>query len=280
MLPANRRYLTPLSAVGVAIIAGIGATWMLSSPDAPASSNTSPGVVTAAEASVNETAAAAQASGCEKQAWPYIDKRCADAAATGPDQGTRQVRVVSTDRGTSSTIVTPVASLPPKPLPQPQPAQTAANASVQQPQVAQPTPAPAAPQTVAAVAQPAFVANAVAVQDAPTTAALGETVSAPPAATPAQKAATPPKLKAAAKAADKRAKASKFRDGNPQAVPADVIEAIDTAETVRTMRTETYGDRGRRVVVSEKYVSGDEETVSVTSPRRPQRVFLVPREDW
>ena len=54
---------------------------------------------------------------CEKQAWPYIDQRCAQRVEAA--RGTRQVRIV-TDKGNSVTVMTPVPVVEAKPKPAPQ----------------------------------------------------------------------------------------------------------------------------------------------------------------
>ena len=60
---------------------------------------------------------------CEKQAWPYVDQRCADSPAA-QERGTRQVRVVN-DRGVMVTVTTPLPIIEPK---QPARSQTVAKA--------------------------------------------------------------------------------------------------------------------------------------------------------
>lgn len=74
-----------------------------------------------------ENTASADESLCDKQAWPYVDQRCAqriDAA-----RGTRQVRIV-TDKGHSVNTVTPqpIVEQKPEPKPQPKPQPVAAQA--------------------------------------------------------------------------------------------------------------------------------------------------------
>src|SRR4051812_29541564 len=53
---------------------------------------------------------------CNKQAWPYVDQRCAKRVEAA--RGTRQVRIV-TDKGHSATTVTPLPIVEPKPVPGP-----------------------------------------------------------------------------------------------------------------------------------------------------------------
>jgi hypothetical protein len=63
-------------------------------------------------------AAEADATSCQKLAWPYLNKACSrDAANTS---STRKIRVIATDRNAPATIVAPTANLgeedtPPRP---------------------------------------------------------------------------------------------------------------------------------------------------------------------
>src|SRR5689334_15562465 len=62
---------------------------------------------------------------CDKQAWPYIDQRC--AARVEAARGSRQVRIV-TDKGTSVKTVTPLPVVEKKPDPEPAKPAVAQNA--------------------------------------------------------------------------------------------------------------------------------------------------------
>jgi hypothetical protein len=276
MFPTHT-YLTPWKLAGALLSAGVGAALIVAWPDAPADISPAPAI---AQASADEAPASAQESACEKQAWPYIDSRCADMAAKTPDQATRQVRVVSTDRGTSSVIVTPVASLAPPPQNMPLRAAAAEETPQRGPS---PLPQPKAVepvQNIASAPAPQFVANAMAVEEPATTAPVAE--KAPAAPEPGQKAARTPKVKTAAKTNDKRSKPIQLHDQNPKAVPAEVIAAVDAAETVRNVKRRANEDQGgRQVIVSDRYSAGDGEAVAVSYRDRPaQRIFLVPREEW
>ncbi len=102
----------PPKVIGALVVASLAAGMILSLPDASSSSPNLPATSPAPQRS--EDSAAGDLA-CGRQTWPYLDQRCAEPAAKTPGQATHQVRVVSTDRGTSSTIVTAVASDPPKP---------------------------------------------------------------------------------------------------------------------------------------------------------------------
>jgi hypothetical protein len=62
-------------------------------------------------------AAEADATSCQKLAWPYVNKACSHDGAKGAS--TRKIRVISTDRNAPATIVAPTPSLkedtPPRP---------------------------------------------------------------------------------------------------------------------------------------------------------------------
>ena len=62
-----------------------------------------PGEASAPEGAPSKVGAPDSTVNCEQQAWPYVDQQCRGAQ---PDQGTRTVRVISTDRTAPSTLVT------------------------------------------------------------------------------------------------------------------------------------------------------------------------------
>jgi hypothetical protein len=108
-----------------------------------------------ASAAANAPEPTADESFCDKQAWPYVDQRCAKRVEAA--RGTRQVRIV-TDKGHSVTTVTPLPVVEAKPAPAP-----AAPAVAQAERPIGPAAAPAAAesspqaQTIAAAPQPASV---------------------------------------------------------------------------------------------------------------------------
>jgi hypothetical protein len=211
--------------------------------------------VSETEQSAAETAASREVP-CEKQAWPYIDKRCAESAAKTASQTTREVRVVSTDRGTSSTIVTPVASDPPKPAatpPRPQESQPAIaesqNTAAQQTAAANSSPLlqPAGLQS----SDQSFALAASFQEILPQAASQGvlpQTAGTePPAPLAATEPEAAPQKSKAAKTSEKRAtRTSKWREQNrrpleivpsadpsqeqyPSRVPSDVVQAVESA---------------------------------------------------
>jgi hypothetical protein len=327
--PRRRFYLRWLlsgsSKVTIALLcAGLGAAAIMSLPDAPANSQATAAASPAVqqENQPQENTASAADSTCEKQAWPYIDKRCNEPAANQP---TRQVRVVSTDRGTSSIIVTPVPSAEPKRVAESAPATVAKLEAPTTPPAATPVASTSAAQATAPVQQeaaapalPNGVATATLVSysaAAPASAAPAPGPSEASAPAPvAENVATAPENTAAAPATpksktaklnEKRAiKQAKVRKIAPSAVPSDVVEEVELAtlhdgqaEPARQLVTNRQaatqgvprevieavkaasGSSGRRVAVSKRYAEPDDEMVSVNySGRRPQRLFLVPRE--
>src|SRR5829696_1930310 len=112
-------YSPVLNIVAAVVLIGAGAALYLAWPDDAA---TQPQIAAAstpatAAASTPATTAAADESLCDKQAWPYVDQRCAQRVDAA--RGTRQVRIV-TDKGHSVTAVTPVPIVEPKQKPAPQ----------------------------------------------------------------------------------------------------------------------------------------------------------------
>ncbi len=245
-----------------------------------------------------EQAQAPDDSSCAKRTWPYLDQRCADSAKD-PGQATREVRVVSTDRGASPTIVTAV----PPPVEakrepaKPEPAKIAAKpqtAVLGTPQ-AQTEPSSVPQQKLAPEnPRPDFAAKAATVAE--TTASI---TPPPSAATQAPAQASSPAAKPEASAPQpvppeatkpaRKVTAAKFSEGKtkqaqgrvqngktvPAVVPADVIAAVKAAAD------EERQSNGRRVTVSRKSAqdnADDGEVIAVTSPGRGQRIFVVPRE--
>ena len=156
-----RSWLPSLPILSAITIIMVGGGVLLALPDG----RTEPATTASAETTASSgSQAAPDVSLCEKQAWPYIDQRCAERVEKA--RGTRQVRIV-TDKGNSVTVMTaqptveakpksasPIVEAKPKPAPQ---VTTAANTDRQiGPQVVAPTAPGHVPQTekVAAPSQP------------------------------------------------------------------------------------------------------------------------------
>ncbi len=112
-----KRYRSYAPLVSAAALLLLGAGVMFGLPDSNRQSNKT----TATTASVGTTGSASAAetsevddSACDKQAWPYVDQRCAQRIEKARD--TRQVRIV-TDKGNSVTVTTPVPVVEAKPKP-------------------------------------------------------------------------------------------------------------------------------------------------------------------
>ncbi|MEA2953921.1 MAG: hypothetical protein QOJ96_3441 [Alphaproteobacteria bacterium] len=305
------------------VCAGLGAAAIMSLPDNPANSQATAAALPAVqqENQPQENTVSAADSTCENQAWPYVDKRCNEPAANQP---TRQVRVVSTDRGTSSTIVTPVPSAEPKRVAESAPAPAVAKleapttppaatpvASAPAPQatppVQQEAAAPALPNgvataTLASYSAPASGAPALGPTEASAPAPVAENIATAPENTAAPATPKSKSAKLNEKRAVKQAKAHKIA---PAAAPSDVVEEVELAtlrdgqaepaqqpvssrqpatrgvprEVIEAVKAASGSSSGRRVAVSQRYAQPDDEMVSVNySGRRPQRLFLVPRE--
>jgi hypothetical protein len=282
------------SVIATLLVAGLFAGVIISLPEANAPS--APAKVAAAPNPLAEAS-----NDCEKQAWPYIDQRCAAPEAKEAEQSTRQVRVVSTDRNAAPLIVTAA------PAPQPQRAAAPAVAQIQ------PTPQPVAVPTAAGPAkQNDVVPIAASAQLAPEPPAQLQTVALAPAAQPTATAALIPEAaaaeapavaappKATAKFVKKPAKQERRvqtanqrspanivppgvvdavrsasardagREQGGQAVPADVIAAV-----------EADARRGRvasRRMAPQRIAEGDEMVIVNSPGMSVRRVFVVPRE--
>jgi hypothetical protein len=253
---------------------------------------------------------------CEKQAWPYINQRCADSAAY--QRGTRQVRVV-TDRGATMTVTTPIPIVEPKPPAPPRvavarteerigpevipaPPEQAQEASLQQavaqsqpPKPAEPAPHPVpqqqaatAPKPQAPAARPPLPATATQVAagvpgpgDARDISTLAEATEIP----------MSKKAKAAAKAREKREAARAQREARRRNAPAPQDTAVP-AEVVAAVEASTRGERARGRKPAERPVTVEQgvpaEVVAAVQAMtaadlgpgyRGQRVYIV-REAW
>lgn len=274
-----RAYIPSLPVLSAGGIAILGAGLLLALPDASNESAT-------ASAAVDQTASAESA--CDKQAWPYIDQRCAQRVEAA--RATRQVRVV-TDRGTAVTMVTPMPIVEPKPAP---PKPVVAQAARPIGPVAAPAPAPKVGLAAAQSAPPA-AANAMAMEPAKE---FSKTRSASISPSPASAASVSPGVEAfddmpskkskAQKKAEKReakreTKRQKAIEQDDGSVPAEVVAAVKSLQ----------GGRARSGVPAEVLAAVEEavarggerrgQVVTVGSPTGGgQRMYLVPRErgEW
>ena len=251
-VPHGTSYIPSMTVLFAVAALALGVGVFLALPEHPETTSQAASAAT----SVPETTTAADESLCDKQAWPYIDQRCAQRVEAA--RGTRQVRVV-TDKGNSVTVRTPEPIVEPKPKPAPQspvvataerpigppaapvadappkvekvvaaPGQQVAPASQNSPAQAEPKSAPAATVQVTAVPQ----RSAPAAQNpAPQTAAPTPTVQAavapanPPAVSdqggrgtsdPSANIRIAPVSPAAASTAPMTAGVDAFADGNVQ----------------------------------------------------------------
>src|SRR4051794_13602926 len=106
-------YLPSLTVLSAVAAVALGAGIFLALPDGEG--DETPATTAAATADLPESGP--DESLCDKQAWPYVDQRCAQRVEAA--RGTRQVRIV-TDKGTSVTAVTPQPIVEAKPKPAPQ----------------------------------------------------------------------------------------------------------------------------------------------------------------
>lgn len=269
-------YAPPTKVALALMAAALGAGVLLTLPD-PSSDSPSASQPQQDQAALNAI--------CEKQAWPYVDRRCADPVPY--ERGTRQVRVV-TERGETLTMATPVPIIEPKRAQPPRPQVVAeapkkigpevipatpeqeatlqnAVAPSQPAKTAKPDPAPrqaaiAAAQTfqAPAVGQPVMAAtNAFAKAPAPMT---GETASEIPASK---------KSKAAAKAEKREAKQRTATERQDKAVPAEVVAAVEA-----TARRE----QSRQEVPPE--VIAAVERARANEYGGGQRVYVIQRPGW
>jgi hypothetical protein len=211
LLPGTSTKLVAIIAVifVVGLSFGVGASWLLRSPASPpqvAAEPSSPPATTTAQAGTNSENAADP---CEQQTWPYVDDKCRAQLAEKSKEmekkkGSRQVRVISTDKSAPPTIVST-----PAPPPQSQPVETAKQSTVGQapaeaprpePVASAPPPPPVPPRAPAIEAQqqtaPAAPEPSAAAKTPPSSTASTSSTSSPPSMPPASTAstaATPPK---------------------------------------------------------------------------------------
>lgn len=112
-VPHGTSYIPSMTVLFAVAAIALGVGVFLALPEHPETTSQAASAATP----VPETTTAADESLCDKQAWPYIDQRCAQRVEAA--RGTRQVRVV-TDKGNSVTVRTPEPIVEPKPKPVPQ----------------------------------------------------------------------------------------------------------------------------------------------------------------
>lgn len=113
-LPPSPAFLPALKLVAPLALLALGAGVIFALPQAP----DEPQQVAAASLPKPQPGASVDDSFCDKQAWPYVDQRCAQKIEAA--RGSRQVRIV-TDKGNSVQTVTAMPVVEPKPAPKPQP---------------------------------------------------------------------------------------------------------------------------------------------------------------
>jgi hypothetical protein len=216
-------------------------------------------------AATDESAKAADP--CEGQTWPYIDSKCAETKAD-----TRQVRVITTDRGAPQMLATRTPRVEPKPAAaEAQKAPAASQPAAEAATTAPPVLAPAVPaQTAAPAPIPAPVNPPAAVpQAAPEAAAVA---SAPAASVPMPP--QPPTVRAEVKRVPIPPKDDAQAAPKPQlaAAPAEQKpeELAKPATNVDSDRTEpveadTKPSETRRVTVR----SGKRTTRTKTARKQP-----------
>lgn len=110
-------YLPSMTVIFAISAIAIGAGVILALPDDPGSKPQAASATANAPETTGSTTTEVDESLCDKQAWPYIDQRCAQRVEAA--RGTRQVRIV-TDKGNSVTVRSPEPIVEPKPKPAPQ----------------------------------------------------------------------------------------------------------------------------------------------------------------
>jgi hypothetical protein len=269
-----------LSAVALSIV---GACALLALPED--GSNKQPEIASSV-ANVPETAA--DDSLCDKQAWPYIDERCAQRVEQ--TRSTRQVRIV-TDKGNSVTVMTPVPVVEAKPKPAPKPpvvaqadrpiapaTPTASETAPQTEQVAvmdkPPVPDTPTPQAAPASALPQ-AAPAPALQTAmapadppPVTDAMARTPSATLPAPMARDVnawaeARAKKAQAAKTVAKREAKEATRRKPTGEGVPEDVVAAARSAPA---------NGRSARPAVPAEVIAAVEQATAREHGNRPSQL--------
>ena len=229
------------------------------------------------------TATAADELLCDKQAWPYIDQRCAQRVEAA--RGTRQVRIV-TDKGNSVTVQTPQPIVEPKPKPAPStpvvaqtdrpigpPAAPMADsppqvekvaATPQQPASQNPAPAPAS--TTQAAVAPAAASTA------PVTAGYDAFADSPKKSKAAEKA----ERRAAEKAARREARRQRAPEEDNGNAPEDVVATVKSGDGQNSRRTHNAApDRARNAVPDEVLAEVERATAGELRGRRSREAVTV-----
>jgi hypothetical protein len=289
-----------LKFLSAAAVIGLGAGVFFMLPDD--SSTESP--VASAAANAPQTTAAPDESFCDKQAWPYVDQRCAKRIEAA--RGTREVRIV-TDKGHSVKTVTPLPVVEPKPAaPTPvvaqadkpigpaaapvaaEPSQTVAAAPepAPTPQTAAPkaatTPAPGVQVTVAPANRPAATeamarevsspsGNTVApsaASNAPAAPGVDAFADAPPKKSKSARAAEKAEKRALTKTEKREAKRAKPIDEDNSGVPEDVV-------TAKSAPARGQNSRPGRNGVPDDVVAAVEEAAAEARGRRGRGVVTI-----
>lgn len=293
-LPPSPAFLPALKLLAPVAMLVIGAGVIFALPQGGTEPPQKPAAV--ASAPQSQPGAAADDSVCDKQAWPYVDQRCAqqiDAA-----RGTRQVRIV-TDKGQSAQTVTPLPIVEAKQPPKPQPVVATADRPIGPPVVVAPaaTEEPAPQQTAAAPSKPDPETTGK-VEPAPATKALASANMPPQEASRAPVATgseafddTRLKSRSARDRAEKRAldkerkrEAKRMRkiEQETGSLPQEVVDAARDEER-NADRPRGKKQRARNggvpdeVIAAVERAAARDRTVTLDSPRG-RRVIVVPSE--
>ncbi|HET7679068.1 MAG TPA: hypothetical protein VFK79_02920 [Xanthobacteraceae bacterium] len=114
----GRSYLPSITVLFAVAAIALGAGVILALPDDPDLKPQAASAAASAPETTGSTNTAADESLCDKQAWPYIDQRCAQRVEAA--RGMREVRIV-TDKGNSVTVKSPEPIVEPKRKPAPPP---------------------------------------------------------------------------------------------------------------------------------------------------------------
>ncbi len=283
----------------------LGAGVILALPDAPDTKSQAASATASAPETTGSTTASVDESLCDKQAWPYVDQRCAQRVDAA--RGTRQVRIV-TDKGNSVTVRTPEPIVEPKSKPAPpapvvagvekplgppvapvagSPPQIEKVVAAPQQQVAS-APQNPAPQAAPKVAPASTVQVTTAPQRSSPAPVAPDAAVAPAAASPAPVAAGVDAFADAdfkkfksARAAEKAAKREARREARRQRAieegNADVAEEVAATVNGRGSRRNrnAVSDRARNGVPEEVLQAVEQATASEFRGRRDRQVVTV-----
>ena len=232
------------------------------------------------------TATAADELLCDKQAWPYIDQRCAQRVEAA--RGTRQVRIV-TDKGNSVTVQTPQPIVEPKPKPAPStPVVAQTDRPIGPPAAPMANSPPQVEKVAATPQQPCFrkilrqhagfrprnaasVAPAAA-STAPVTAGYDAFADSPKKSKAAEKA----ERRAAEKAARREAKRQRAPEEDNGNAPEDVVATVKSGDGQNSRRTHNAApDRARNAVPDEVLAEVERATAGELRGRRSREAVTV-----